>query len=125
MALDKVLYTAQAITTGGREGMSRSFDGALQLRLTTPKELGGSGGTGTNPEQLFAATYSACFIGSLKAVAAMERMSLPADTSIAAKVSIGQVATGFGIQVALNISLPGLDRVMAQRLIDAAHEVCP
>jgi lipoyl-dependent peroxiredoxin len=125
MALDKVLYTAHAITTGGREGMSRSSDGVLQVRLSTPKELGGTGGGGTNPEQLFAAGYSACFIGALKAVAAMERLSIPADTSIAADVGIGPIATGFAIQVALKISMPGMDRVTAQRLIDAAHEVCP
>jgi osmotically inducible protein OsmC len=125
MALDKVLYTAHAITTGGREGMSRSSDGVLQVRLSTPKELGGTGGGGTNPEQLFAAGYSACFIGALKAVAAMERLSIPADTSIAADVGIGPIATGFAIQVALKISMPGMDRVTAQRLIDAAHDVCP
>lgn len=125
MALDKVLYTAYAITTGGREGMSRSADGALQVRLTTPKELGGTGGGGTNPEQLFAAGYSACFIGALKAVAAMERISIPADTSIAAEVGIGPISTGFAIQVALKVSMPGMDRMTAQRLIEAAHEVCP
>jgi lipoyl-dependent peroxiredoxin len=125
MALEKVLYTAHAISTGGREGLSRSSDGALQLRLSTPKELGGAGGPGTNPEQLFAAGYSACFIGALRAVAVMQRTNLPADTSIAADVSIGPIPTGFNIQVALNISMPGLDRATAQRLIDAAHEVCP
>lgn len=125
MALDKVLYTAYAITTGGREGMSRSSDGALQVRLTTPKELGGTGGGGTNPEQLFAAGYSACFIGALKAVAAMERISIPGDTSIAAEVGIGPISTGFAIQVALKVSMPGMDRMTAQRLIQAAHEVCP
>jgi Ohr subfamily peroxiredoxin len=125
MALDKVLYTAHTITTGGREGMSRSSDGALQVRLTTPKELGGTASGGTNPEQLFAAAYSACFIGALKAAAAMERVAIPADTSVAADVGIGPIPTGFAIQVQLNISMPGMDRMTAKRLIDAAHEVCP
>lgn len=125
MALDKVLYTAHATSTGGREGSSRSSDGALEVRLSTPKELGGAGGPGTNPEQLFAAGYSACFIGAMKAVAAKQKIQLPQDVSIAADVGIGPIPTGFGIQATLNISLPGMDRAAAQALVDAAHQVCP
>ena len=125
MALEKVLYTAHATSTGGREGTSRSSDGALEVRLSTPKELGGGGGPGTNPEQLFAAGYSACFIGAIKAVAAKQKIQVPADTSIAAEVGIGPLPTGFGIQATLNISLPGMDREAAQKLVQAAHQVCP
>ena len=125
MALEKVLYTAHATSTGGREGTSRSSDGVLEVRLSTPKELGGAGGPGTNPEQLFAAGYSACFIGAMKAVSAKTKVPLPADTSIAADVGIGPIPGGFGIQVALNISLPGMDREAARKLVDAAHQVCP
>jgi osmotically inducible protein OsmC len=125
MALEKVLYTAHATSTGGREGTSRSSDGVLELRLTTPKELGGAGGTGTNPEQLFAAGYSACFIGAMKVVAGKQKLQLPADTSITADVGIGPIPTGFSIQVALNVSIPGMDRETAQKLVHAAHQVCP
>ncbi len=125
MALEKVLYTAHATSTGGREGTSRTSDGALEVRLSTPKELGGAGGPGTNPEQLFAAGYSACFIGALKAVGGKMKIAVPADASIAADVGIGPIPTGFGIQVTMNISLPGLDADTARRLVDAAHIVCP
>jgi osmotically inducible protein OsmC len=125
MALDKVLYTAHATSTGGREGTSKSSDGALSVQLSTPKELGGAGGPGTNPEQLFAAGYSACFIGAMKAVAGKQKIALPADTSIAADVGIGPIPGGFGIQATLNISLPGMDREAAQALVNAAHHVCP
>src|SRR5256885_2527436 len=125
MALDKVLYTAHATSTGGREGASKSSDGALDVRLSTPKELGGAGGPGTNPEQLFAAGYSACFIGAMKVVAGKMKVALPADTAITADVGIGPIPTGFGIQVALNVSLPGIDAETAQKLVHAAHQVCP
>jgi osmotically inducible protein OsmC len=125
MALDKVLYTAHATATGGREGSAKSSDGALDVRLSTPKELGGAGGPGTNPEQMFAAGYSACFIGAMKAVAGKQKIALPADVSIAADVGIGPIPAGFGIQVALNISLPGMERSAAEKLVAAAHEVCP
>jgi Ohr subfamily peroxiredoxin len=125
MALEKVLYTARATSTGGREGTSKSSDGALEVRLSTPKELGGAGGPGTNPEQLFAAGYSACFIGALKAVSGKMKIAIPADTSIHAEVGIGPIPAGFGIQAKLDISLPGLDREVAHKLIDAAHQVCP
>lgn len=125
MALDKVLYTAHATSTGGREGKSASSDGALNVTLSTPKELGGAGGPGTNPEQLFAAGYSACFIGAMKAVAGKQKIALPADLSIAADVGIGPIPAGFGIQATLNISLPGMERAAAEQLVAAAHQVCP
>jgi Ohr subfamily peroxiredoxin len=125
MALDKVLYTAHATSTGGRTGTSQSDDGRLQLNLSTPKELGGDGGPGTNPEQLFAAGYSACFIGALKAVAVKQKIALPADTSITADVGIGPIPQGFGIQVAMAITIPGFSRGDAEALVAAAHQVCP
>ena len=125
MKLDKVLYTAHATSTGGREGTSRSDDGVLDLRVTTPKGLGGNGATGTNPEQLFAAGYSACFIGAMKHVALMQKVALPADTSIAADVGIGPIPQGFGIQVALHVHIPGMDKDAAKKIVDAAHQVCP
>lgn len=125
MALDKVLYTAHATSTGGREGKSATPDGALSVTLSTPKELGGAGGPGTNPEQLFAAGYSACFIGAMKVVAGKMKIDLPADLSVTADVGIGPIPTGFSIQVGLNISIPGLDRTAAEQLVHAAHQVCP
>lgn len=125
MSLEKVLYRAQATATGGREGRATSADGAIDLTLNTPRELGGPGGAGTNPEQLFAAGYSACFIGALKAVAAREKVALPADTSIEGNVGIGPIATGFGIEVELRISLPGVPREQAEALVQKAHAVCP
>jgi Ohr subfamily peroxiredoxin len=125
MALEKVLYTAHATATGGREGKAESSDGALKVQLSTPKELGGAGGPGTNPEQLFAAGYSACFIGAMKAVGAQKKIEVPADVSIAADVGIGPIPGGFGIQATLNISLPGMDKDEARALVDAAHQVCP
>jgi Ohr subfamily peroxiredoxin len=128
MAIDKALYTAHATSTGGRVGTTESSDGVLKMSLTTPKELGGGGGNGTNPEQLFAAGYSACFIGAMKAVAARQKISLPADVSITADVSIGPM-TGkegaFGIAVAMAVHVPGLDKAAAEKLVALAHEVCP
>lgn len=97
----------------------------LDLKLTTPRELGGAGGAGANPEQLFAAGYSACFIGAMKFVAARDKIAMPADASIEGSVGIGAIPNGFGIEVELTISLPGLDRDIAQTLIDRAHVVCP
>jgi len=125
MALEKVLYNARATSTGGRTGTAESSDGVLKVQLSTPKELGGAGGPGTNPEQLFAAGYSACFIGAMKAVAAKQKLPLPADLSITADVGIGPIPTGFGIQVAMAISLPGMERPAAEALVKAAHQVCP
>lgn len=119
------LYVASATSTGGRDGRSKSSDGVLDVKLSTPKGLGGAGGSGTNPEQLFAAGYSACFIGALKFVAGQQKRSLPADTTVAADVGIGQVEGGFGLDIDLKINLPGLDQTEAQALADAAHKVCP
>ena len=119
------LYTATATATGGRDGRAVSSDGMLDVKLSTPRELGGQGGDGTNPEQLFAAGYSACFIGALKFVAGQEKQQLPADTSITGQVGIGQIPGGFGLEVQLNVSLPGLDQAVAEQLTEAAHQVCP
>jgi osmotically inducible protein OsmC len=128
MAIDKALYTAHATSTGGRTGTTESSDGAIKLALVTPKELGGAGGAGTNPEQLFASGYSACFIGAMKAVAARQKIALPAEVSIKSSVAIGPM-TGkegaFGIAVAMEISVPGMDRAAAEKLVATAHEVCP
>jgi len=122
----QVLYTANATATGGRDGRATSNDGHLDVKLTTPKELGGAGGDGTNPEQLFAAGYSACFIGAMKFVASTAKIALPAEVSVNGLVGIGPNGKdGFGITVALNVSLPGMDKAAAQDLINKAHEVCP
>jgi len=122
--LDKVLYTAHAHTTGGRDGASASDDGLLNVKLSPPKAMGGAG-TGTNPEQLFAAGYSACFMGAMKHVAGMKKITVPADASIDASIDIGPIPAGFGIAAKLVINLPGMDRAVAQDLIDTAHGVCP
>lgn len=123
--VEKVLYRAQAKATGGRDGRVTTQDNHLEAKLTTPKELGGAGGDGTNPEQLFAAGYSACFIGAMKVVSMAMKIPLPATTSIDASVGIGKAGTGFGIEVELRIDLPGLDRAQGQAIIDKAHTVCP
>lgn len=128
MAIEKALYTAQATSTGGRAGTSRSSDGRISLNLSTPKELGGDSGPGTNPEQLFAAGYSACFIGAMKAVSARQKATLPAEVSITSDVSIGPMAGkagAFSIAVAMKVSVPGMDRAALEALVKAAHEVCP
>jgi Ohr subfamily peroxiredoxin len=122
---ETVLYTAHATSTGGRAGTSRSSDGVLDLTLTTPKEIGGDGARGTNPEQLFAAGYSACFIGAMKFVAGQKKVALPANTSIDADVGIGQIPNGFGIKVAMRVHVPGMDRAQAEEIVKAAHVVCP
>lgn len=125
MSVD-VKYRTRATATGGREGEARSEDGRFTAKLSTPKELGGVGGDGTNPEQLFAAGYSACFIGALKVAAQQLKISVPAETSVTATVGIGpRLAGGFGITADLDVSLPGLDRDAAKRLVDAAHQICP
>jgi Ohr subfamily peroxiredoxin len=125
MAVEKVLYVAHATATGGRDGRAVSSDDVLDVKLTTPKELGGAGGTGTNPEQLFAAGYSACFLGALKLVASREKVKLPDDTRIDGSVGIGPIAQGFGIEVELKISVPGVERSVAEDLVNKAHVVCP
>ncbi|NMZ65621.1 organic hydroperoxide resistance protein [Pseudomonas oryzihabitans] len=120
-----ILYTASATSTGGRDGRSISSDKVLDVQLSTPKELGGAGGAGTNPEQLFAAGYSACFISALKFVGAKEKIAVPADVSVTAQVGIGPIPTGFALDVELVISLPGLERAVAEDLVEKAHQVCP
>jgi Ohr subfamily peroxiredoxin len=125
MSLDQVLYTAEATATGGRDGRAVSSDGVLNVQLSTPRELGGAGGPGTNPEQMFAAGYSACFIGALKFVAGQAKVALPADTSITGRVGIGPIPTGFGIQAELQINIPGMPREQAEDLVQKAHIVCP
>ncbi len=125
MSIEKVLYRAEATATGGRDGRAVSSDNVLDVKLTTPRELGGAGNAGTNPEQLFASGYSACFLGALKFVAAREKIALPADTSVQGNVGIGAIPTGFGIEVELKISLPGLAREQAEALVQKAHVVCP
>ena len=123
--LQQTIYTGVATSTGGREGNAVSNDGKLNVTLSTPKELGGAGGEGTNPEQLFAAGYSACFIGALKHVAAAEKISLGQDVSITAEVGIGPIEVGFAIAVKLTVSLGDLEKEVAQSLVDKAHMVCP
>jgi osmotically inducible protein OsmC len=125
MSIEKVLYRAHAKATGGRDGRAVSSDNVLDLKLTLPREMGGGGEVGTNPEQLFAAGYSACFLGALKYVAGQQKVTLPATTSIEGSVGIGPIPTGFGIEVELKISVPGLPREQVQALVQKAHIVCP
>ena len=122
--IEKVVYRAHATSTGGRDGSSSTPDGALNLKLAVPKEMGGNG-QGVNPEQLFAAGYSACFIGAMKFVAGTQKIALPADTKIDATVGIGQIPQGFGIEVQLAVTIPGMERAAAEALVAKAHQVCP
>ena len=125
MSID-VKYTTEATATGGRDGHARSQDGRLDVALSTPKELGGAGGEGSNPEQLFAAGYSACFIGALKVAGQQLKMKIPDDVAVTAKVGIGpRSAGGFGITADLTVSLPGIERDQAEKLVEAAHQICP
>jgi Ohr subfamily peroxiredoxin len=120
--LEKVLYTAKAHTTGGREGgTSRTDDGQLEVKLSTP----GTPGTGTNPEQLFAAGWSACFLSAIKVVARKAKVKLPADVAIDAEVDLGTTHGAYVLAARLNVSLPGLEREVAQALVDEAHQLCP
>ena len=125
MSIEKVLYKAHAIATGGRDGRAVVPAGDMEFKLTTPKELGGAGGEGANPEQLFAAGYSACFLGAMKFVASRDKLVMPANAVIEGLVGIGAIPNGFGIEVELQISLPGLDRAAAEELARRAHIVCP
>lgn len=122
----KVLYTTKATATGGRDGKAESDDGLLSVNLAAPKKLGGQGGA-TNPEQLFAAGYSACFIGAIKFVGNRDKIAVPKDVSVTAKVAIGarDDGEGFGLSVDFTVSLPGLDKAVAEDLVARAHKVCP
>ncbi|HTA85792.1 MAG TPA: organic hydroperoxide resistance protein [Silvibacterium sp.] len=124
MKLDQVIYTAHAKSTGGRQGTSRTSDGYVDVKLTMPKEFGGPGGVGTNPEQLFAMGFSACFISTMKYVAALEKIHIPDDTFIDASVGIGKIGEGFNIEVELKITVPGMDRAQVQSIVDKSERVC-
>ncbi|GGM95210.1 peroxiredoxin [Dyadobacter beijingensis] len=119
--IDKVLYTGKTHTSGGRDGASRSSDGNLDIKLTSP----GTNGTGTNPEQLFAAGWSACFIGAMGIAAAKKRIALPEGTAVDAEVDLGTTKGEYFLQARLNVSLPGLDEATAREIIEAAHQTCP
>lgn len=122
----QILYTASATATGGRDGRSVTSDNKLDVKLSTPKELGGPGGDGTNPEQLFATGYSACFLSAMKFVAMHMKTALPADAAVTADIGIGPNGKGgFGLAAELRVSLPGMEQAAAQALIAKAHEVCP
>ena len=126
MSIEKILYQARAKATGGRDdGHAASSDGALDVQLTRPRELGGPGGAGTNPEQLFAAGYSACFLSAMKFVARRDKIAISADTSVESIIGIGAIPSGFGIEAELRVSLPGLPRPEAEALVEKAHVVCP
>lgn len=120
-AIEKVVYTGKTHTTGGRNGESHSSDGRLAVKLSAP----GSTGPGTNPEQLLAAGWSACFIGAMSKAAAELNLTLPADTAVDAEIDLGLTNNAFFLQVRLNISLPGLDPLVANQLTEKAHQICP
>jgi osmotically inducible protein OsmC len=121
-----VLYRTSAVATGGRDGSAATKDGSFEVKLSTPKELGGGGGPGQNPEQLFAAGYAACFIGAMKFVASQGGPKVPANATVTATVGIGPRSEGgFGLEVALAVSLPGVDHAAATALVEKAHQVCP
>ena len=122
---NEIAYKTKATATGGRTGSAKSDDGKLNVNLSTPKELGGAGGEGTNPEQLFAAGYSACFIGAMQHVAGQEKVKLPEDTTVTGEVGIGPTDGGFAIDVELQVSIPGMEKADAESLVEKAHQVCP
>ncbi len=122
---EKILFEAQMTATGGREGKAHSPDGGFALTLSLPKELGGPGGDGTNPEQLFAAGYAACFLGAVKLVARQHKISVTDDSSVTAKVGMGPIPTGYALAVELEVALPGVDRALAQEIVEGAHQRCP
>ncbi|SDU12542.1 peroxiredoxin, Ohr subfamily [Verrucomicrobium sp. GAS474] len=122
-----ILYKTQASATGGREGKAATDDGKLSVTLSTVKELGGGGGTGTNPEQLFAAGYSACFLGALKFVASQAKVAIPAESTVTGSVGIGKRddQQGFGLEVELTVHVPGVEKSVVEELTAKAHIVCP
>ncbi|WP_230483528.1 organic hydroperoxide resistance protein [Sphingomonas sp. Leaf21] len=121
-----VIYKTKATATGGRDGAARSEDGSVDVKLVVPKEMGGPGGEGANPEKLFAAGYSACFLGAMKAVSGKEGVRVPQDATVTAEVGFGpREEGGYGITVDLVVDMPGVDRADAERLMHAAHQVCP
>lgn len=122
-----ILYRTQATATGGRTGRAATIDGTFSVALVTPKELGGPGGEGANPEQLFASGYAACFLGALKFVAGQRKVKISDDSTVTAAVGIGKRddGQGFGLDVALTIALPGVDPDVARELVEEAHVVCP
>lgn len=123
----RVLYETSATATGGREGKASTKDGSFSVNLSTPKELGGGGGPGNNPEQLFASGYSACFLGALKFAAGKDHIKIPADATVTADVGIGarDDGQGFGLEVALIIKVPGIERAVVEDLVQKAHVICP
>ena len=125
MTPEKILYETTMVAHGGREGRAESLDGSFAVSLSVPKGLGGPGGDGTNPEQLFAAGYAACFLGAVKLVARTRKIALPDDVSITAKVGIGPVPSGYALAVELTASMPGVDRAVADDIVAGAHERCP
>jgi osmotically inducible protein OsmC len=123
---EKIVYTAHATATGGRDGRAVSSDEHLNVKLDVPKEMGGSAtATGTNPEQLFAAGYSACFMGAMKHVAASQKKRIPNEATITGHVGIGPVTGGFALAVELEISVPGMEKAEVEAIVQAAHGVCP
>lgn len=125
MSIEKALYVAHAKATSGKDPRVTSSEGELNVKLDVPKALGGPGGSGTNPEQLFAAGYSACFLSAMKFVAARDKIAIPSDAAIEAHVGIGKIPNGFGLEAELKISLPGMDKAAAEDLIEKADIVCP
>lgn len=123
--IEKVLYRAHATSTGGREGSSHTSDNGVQVKLTTPKEMGGSGAAGTNPEQLFAMGYSACFLGAMKVAAGQMKAKIPDDTKIEGIVGFGAIPNGYGIEVELKINVPGLEKTQVKEIVEKAHQICP
>lgn len=125
MTLDKVMYTTEVTVTGGRDGSAMSADGRLNVKLAKPKELGGAGGEGTNPEQLFAAGYAACFLSALQLVSGKKKIVLSHGAAIHSEVSLGQSGQALALAVTLNVKLPGMDKAVAEELVELAHQTCP
>jgi len=125
MTPEKILYETAVTAFGGRDGKAQSADSSFAVNLSVPKGLGGPGGEGTNPEQLFAAGYAACFLGAVKLVARTRKIALPDDVSVTAKVGIGPVPVGYALAVELTASLPGIDKAVAEEIVAGAHERCP